>query len=101
MEFFHPAVAGCDPDEMGIGRIYAVAKLLERNSLKVDDIGLWKLNEAFAVQLLYCRNELGIPDDNLNADGGAIWIGHPYGISGARMTRYAQIEGKRLALDEM
>ena len=89
------AVAGCEPDEMGIGPIYAVPKLLERNGLNMDDIDLWELNEAFAVQVLYCRNQLGIPDDILNVDGGAISIGHPYGMSGARMVGHALIAGKR------
>jgi len=89
------AVAGCEPDEMGIGPIYAIPKLLERNGLKMDDIGLWELNEAFAVQALYCRDKLGIPDENLNVNGGAISIGHPYGMSGARMVGHALIEGKR------
>ncbi|MDC0222420.1 acetyl-CoA C-acyltransferase [Gammaproteobacteria bacterium] len=89
------AVAGLDPDEMGIGPIYAVPKLLERNNLKMDDIGLWELNEAFAVQVIYCRDTLGIPNDLLNVNGGAISIGHPYGMSGARMVGHALIEGKR------
>ena len=89
------AVAGCEPDEMGIGPVYAIPKLLERNGLKMDDIGLWELNEAFAVQVLYCRDKLGIPDENLNVNGGSISIGHPYGMSGARMTGHALIEGKR------
>ena len=89
------AVAGCEPDEMGIGPIYAVPKLLQRNGLKMDDIDLWELNEAFAVQVLYCRDQLGIPNDILNVDGGAISIGHPYGMSGARMVGHALIEGKR------
>ena len=88
-------VAGCEPDEMGIGPVFAVPKLLERAGLKVDDIGLWELNEAFAVQVLYCRDRLGIPDERLNVNGGAISIGHPYGMSGARMTGHALIEGKR------
>lgn len=89
------AVAGLDPDEMGIGPVHAVPKLLKANGLKMDDIGLWELNEAFAVQVLYCRDTLGIPDENLNVNGGAISIGHPYGMSGARMVGHALIEGKR------
>ena len=89
------AVAGCEPDEMGIGPVFAVPKLLQRNGLKMDDIDLWELNEAFAVQVLYCRDRLGIPNDALNVDGGAISIGHPYGMSGARMVGHALIEGKR------
>ena len=88
-------VAGCEPDEMGIGPVYAVPKLLERHGLKMDDIDLWELNEAFAVQVLYCRDKLGIPDELLNVDGGAISIGHPYGMSGARMVGHALIEGRR------
>ena len=88
-------VAGCEPDEMGIGPIYAVPRLLERNGLSVDDIDLWELNEAFAVQVLYCRDKLGIDDSKLNVNGGSIAIGHPYGMSGARMTGHALIEGKR------
>lgn len=90
------AVAGTDPDEMGIGPVYAVPKLLERNGLKMDDIGLWELNEAFACQVLYCRDKLGIPNERLNVDGGAISIGHPYGMSGARMVGHALLAGKRL-----
>ena len=89
------AVAGTKPDEMGIGPVYAVPKLLEKNGLTMADIGLWELNEAFAVQVLYCRDTLGIPDELLNVNGGAISIGHPYGMSGARMTGHALIEGKR------
>jgi acetyl-CoA C-acetyltransferase len=89
------AVAGTNPDEMGIGPVFAVPKLLEKNGLKMDDIGLWELNEAFAVQVLYCRDKLGIPDELLNVNGGAISIGHPYGMSGARMVGHALIEGKR------
>ncbi|WCL52658.1 acetyl-CoA C-acyltransferase [Gimibacter soli] len=89
------AVAGCEPDEMGIGPVFAVPKLLKANGLKMDDIGLWELNEAFAVQVLYCRDKLGIPDELLNVNGGAISIGHPYGMSGARMVGHALIEGKR------
>lgn len=88
-------VAGCEPDEMGIGPVYAVPKLLETHGLTVDDIGLWELNEAFAVQVIYCRDQLGIPSDRLNVDGGAISVGHPYGMSGARMVMHALIEGKR------
>ncbi len=89
------AAAGLEPDEMGIGPVYAVPKLLERNGLKMDDIGLWELNEAFAVQVIYSRDTLGIPDEILNVNGGAISIGHPYGMSGARMVGHALIEGKR------
>lgn len=89
------AVAGCEPDEMGIGPVFAVPELLKRNGLTMDDIGLWELNEAFAVQVLYCRDTLGIPNENLNVNGGAISIGHPYGMSGNRMTGHALIEGKR------
>ncbi|TDA43821.1 acetyl-CoA C-acyltransferase [Burkholderia pyrrocinia] len=89
------AVAGCEPDEMGIGPVFAVPKLLRQAGLKVDDIGLWELNEAFAVQVLYCRDTLGIPEDRLNVNGGAIAVGHPYGVSGARLTGHALIEGKR------
>jgi acetyl-CoA C-acetyltransferase len=89
------AVAGCEPDEMGIGPVFAIPVLLKRFGLKMDDIGLWELNEAFAVQVLYCRDKLGIPDELLNVNGGAISIGHPYGMSGARMVGHALIEGKR------
>lgn len=89
------AVAGCDADEMGIGPVFAVPKLLAKHGLKVDDIDLWELNEAFACQVLYCRDRLGIDPDKLNVDGGAISIGHPYGMSGARMVGHALIEGKR------
>ncbi|MCY3969843.1 MAG: acetyl-CoA C-acyltransferase [Acidobacteria bacterium] len=89
------AVAGCEPDEMGIGPVFAVPKLLERQGLTVDDIDLWELNEAFAVQVIYCRDRLGIPNEKLNVNGGAISIGHPYGMSGARMVGHALIEGKR------
>ncbi len=87
--------AGCQPDEMGIGPVFAVPKLLKRAGLKMDDIGLWELNEAFAVQVLYCRDKLGIPNDILNVNGGAIAIGHPFGMSGARMVGHALLEGKR------
>jgi acetyl-CoA C-acetyltransferase/acetyl-CoA acyltransferase len=89
------AVAGTEPDEMGIGPVYAIPKLLDRFGLKMDDIGLWELNEAFAVQVLYCRDRLGIPDDRLNVNGGSISIGHPFGMTGARCTGHALIEGKR------
>ena len=89
------AVAGTDPDEMGIGPVFAVPKLLKTFGLKMDDIGLWELNEAFAVQVIYCRDRLGIPNDRMNVNGGAISIGHPYGMSGARMVGHALIEGKR------
>ncbi len=89
------AVAGCEPDEMGIGPVFAVPRLLQRAGLKVDDIGLWELNEAFAVQVIYCRDKLGIPDDRLNVNGGAIAVGHPYGVSGARLVGHALIEGRR------
>jgi acetyl-CoA C-acetyltransferase len=89
------AIAGCEPDEMGIGPVFAVPRLLQRTGLKVADIGLWELNEAFAVQVIYCRDRLGIPDDRLNVNGGAIAVGHPYGVSGARLVGHALIEGKR------
>jgi acetyl-CoA C-acetyltransferase len=93
--FVGMAVAGTEPDEMGIGPVFAVPKLLERFGVKMDDIGLWELNEAFAVQVLYCRDRLGIPNDRLNMNGGAISIGHPYGMTGARCAMHALIEGKR------
>lgn len=89
------AVTGCEPDEMGIGPVFAIPKLLKKAGLKVEDIGLWELNEAFAVQVLYCADKLGIPMDKLNVNGGAIALGHPYGVSGARLTGHALIEGKR------
>jgi acetyl-CoA C-acetyltransferase len=89
------AVAGCPPDEMGIGPVFAVPKLLERFNLSIDDIDLWELNEAFAVQVVYCRDRLGIPDEILNVNGGSISIGHPYGMSGSRMVGHALLEGKR------
>ncbi len=89
------AVAGCEPDEMGIGPVFAIPKLLKKAGLKVEDIGLWELNEAFAVQVLYCADTLGIPMDRLNVNGGSIAVGHPYGVSGARLVGHALIEGKR------
>ncbi len=89
------AVAGLEPDEMGIGPVFAIPKVLKKLGLKVDDIDLWELNEAFAVQVIYCRDKLGIPDDRLNVNGGAIAVGHPYGVSGQRLTGHALIEGKR------
>ena len=89
------AVAGCEPDEMGIGPVFAIPRLLERSGVKLQDVGLWELNEAFAVQVIYCRDKLGISDDCLNVNGGAIAVGHPYGVSGARLVGHALIEGKR------
>lgn len=89
------AVAGTEPDEMGIGPVFAVPKLLDRCGIKIEDVGLWELNEAFAVQVIYCRDQLGIPDELLNVNGGSISIGHPYGMSGARMVGHALLEGKR------
>ncbi|MCS5558419.1 MAG: acetyl-CoA C-acyltransferase, partial [Oceanospirillaceae bacterium] len=89
------AVAGCEPDEMGIGPVFAIPRLLQRNGLTIDDIGLWELNEAFAVQVIYCRDKLGIPMERLNVNGGSISIGHPFGMSGARMVMHALMEGKR------
>ncbi|MGH8682320.1 MAG: acetyl-CoA C-acyltransferase [Burkholderiales bacterium] len=89
------AVAGCEPDEMGIGPVFAVPKLLKQTGKRIEDIGLWELNEAFAVQVIYCRDKLGIPNDRLNVNGGAIAVGHPYGMSGARLTGHALIEGQR------
>jgi acetyl-CoA acetyltransferase len=88
-------VAGCEPDEMGIGPVFAVPRLLKRHGLTVDDIDLWELNEAFASQVLYCRDRLGIDPSRLNVNGGSISIGHPYGMSGARLTGHALIEGRR------
>jgi len=88
-------VAGCEPDEMGIGPVFAIPKLLKQAGLKVGDIGLWELNEAFAVQVIYCRDKLGIPDEQLNVNGGSIAVGHPYGVTGARLVGHALIEGKR------
>ncbi|MEQ1880654.1 MAG: acetyl-CoA C-acyltransferase [Burkholderiales bacterium] len=89
------AVAGCEPDEMGIGPVFAIPKLLKQTGKKIEDIGLWELNEAFAVQVIYCRDKLGIPDERLNVNGGAIALGHPYGVSGSRLLGHALIEGKR------
>ena len=89
------AVAGCEPDEMGIGPVFAIPRLLERSGVKLEDVGLWELNEAFACQVIYCRDKLGIPDHRLNVNGGAIAVGHPYGVTGARLTGHALIEGKR------
>jgi acetyl-CoA C-acetyltransferase len=89
------AVAGCEPDEMGIGPVFAIPKLLKKAGLKIDDIGLWELNEAFAVQVIYCRDKLGIPNERLNVDGGSIAVGHPYGVTGSRLVGHALIEGKR------
>jgi len=89
------AAAGCEPDEMGIGPVFAIPKLLKRTGVKLEDVGLWELNEAFAVQVIYCRDKLGLPDDRLNVNGGAIAVGHPYGMSGSRLTGHALIEGKR------
>jgi acetyl-CoA C-acetyltransferase len=89
------AIAGCEPDEMGIGPVFAVPRLLARKGLKTDDIGLWELNEAFAVQTVYCRDQLGLPMEILNVNGGSISIGHPYGMTGARMVGHALLEGKR------
>jgi acetyl-CoA C-acetyltransferase len=89
------AVAGCEPNEMGIGPVYAIPKLLERTGIKIADVGLWELNEAFAVQVIYCRDKLGIPDERLNVDGGAIAVGHPYGVTGSRLVGHALIEGRR------
>ena len=89
------AVAGCEPDEMGIGPVFAIPKLLARTGVKLEDVGLWELNEAFAVQVIYCRDKLGIPDERLNVNGGSIAVGHPYGVTGARLVGHALIEGKR------
>jgi acetyl-CoA C-acetyltransferase len=89
------AVAGCEPDEMGIGPVFAVPKLLKRTGVRIEDVGLWELNEAFAVQVIYCRDKLGIPNERLNVDGGAIAVGHPYGTTGSRLVGHALIEGKR------
>jgi acetyl-CoA C-acetyltransferase len=89
------AVAGCEPDEMGIGPVFAIPKVLKRLGLTMNDIDLWELNEAFAVQVIYCRDKLGIPADRLNVNGGAIAVGHPFGMSGQRLTGHALIEGKR------
>ena len=89
------AIAGCEPDEMGIGPVYAVPKLLKRAGLNVQDIDLWELNEAFAVQVIYCRDRLGIPEERLNVDGGAIAVGHPYGMTGQRLVGHALLAGRR------
>jgi acetyl-CoA C-acetyltransferase len=89
------AVAGCEPDEMGLGPVFAVPKLLARHGLTINDIDLWELNEAFAVQVLYCRDRLGIPPDRLNVNGGAIALGHPYGMTGSRLAGHLLIEGRR------
>jgi acetyl-CoA acetyltransferase family protein len=89
------AIAGCEPDEMGIGPVFAVPRLLQRYGLKMDDIGLWELNEAFASQALYCQRTLGIPDERLNVNGGAISIGHPFGMTGARLAGHILLEGRR------
>ena len=89
------AVSGLDPDEMGIGPVFAVPRLLSRHGLRMDEIDLWELNEAFAVQVIYCRDRLGIPNDRLNVNGGSISVGHPFGMTGARMTGHALLEGKR------
>ena len=94
-------VAGCEPDEMGIGPVFAVPRLLERAGLGIEDIGLWELNEAFAVQTIYCRDRLGIPNDRLNVDGGAISVGHPYGMSGARLVGHALLEGRRRGVNRV
>jgi acetyl-CoA C-acetyltransferase len=92
------AVAGCEPDEMGIGPVFAVPKLLKQTGKKIEDIGLWELNEAFAVQVIYCRDKLGIPNDRLNVNGGSIAVGHPYGVTGSRLVGHALIEGKRRSI---
>jgi acetyl-CoA C-acetyltransferase len=89
------AVAGCEPDEMGIGPVFAIPKLLKQTGISVQDVGLWELNEAFAVQVIYCRDKLGIPNERLNVNGGAIAVGHPYGMTGSRLIGHALIEGKR------
>jgi acetyl-CoA C-acetyltransferase/acetyl-CoA acyltransferase len=89
------AVAGCEPDEMGIGPVFAVPKLLQRHGLQVDDIDLWELNEAFASQSIYCQQKLGIPDERLNVNGGAISVGHPFGMTGARLAGHVLLEGRR------